>query len=183
MLNKGLFLLLFRMVGEGLVLWKTYATGQEEEALRLRKTGRNPWGLLSPIKWRHFSCKFQISPNPKAETLKEVLCLVRMERNRGHYVFPGRLKFSLHPRPIFWFPGLQWFLYICHIKTTPSASQSLIYLYPRTPQHMVLDLHDYPHYEKIKLNWDMGNLKNWAIISNQYNKYILVIPQQFKFKD
>ena len=50
MLNKALFLLLFRMVGEGLVLWKTYATGQEKEALRLRKTGRNPWGLLSPIK-------------------------------------------------------------------------------------------------------------------------------------
>lgn len=92
---------------EGLVLWKGYsshATGLEEGAFCSRKRGENPWGLLSPI-WvsGHFSTNFQTSHTPKAETLKEVLCLVRLERSGSQYVFPGRLKFSLHPRPIFWF--------------------------------------------------------------------------------
>lgn len=56
--------------------------------------------IVSHLSDWSFQSKFQTSPKAKAETLKEVLCLVRMERNRGQYVFLGR-KISLHPRPLY----------------------------------------------------------------------------------
>lgn len=63
------------------------------------------------------------------------------------------------------------------MKTTLSASQSPMYLYPRTPQDMVPDLYDYLGFENMKLNRDMENLRNLTILSNEYNKYILVAAQ------
>ena len=106
----------------------------------------------------HFSPRFQASPTSTAETLKEVLSLVRIEKNRGQYVSKETETLS-HPRPLCFlnFKDFKDFSKFVTLKQSPQPFKSLIYLYPKTPQGMVHELYDYLYLKR----WN--SIETWRI--------------------
>lgn len=106
--------------GKGLMLWKRQSSRAAIPCLR--KAGR----ILSPITVPgHLNPQFQNSPTSKAETCKEVLCLVKMERNRGQHIVPVMTDILFIFQASLFFDFLIFkvlFFFKHHIKTAHSVS-------------------------------------------------------------
>lgn len=132
-----------------------------------REAGRDPEGLFSLISVTD-NCypNFQISLTPKSETFKEVLCLVKIERNRGHYII------FFHSIPLYFLISLS-----PNMSHGNSFLSLLVSLACRTPGGMLLDFYVLIYFKKVKLNWNMENLRNLILLANKYNECTLVNTQ------